>query len=450
MVGTLTFAPEIYDVKIFPAAHAEVKMYTAMGVDYGNEYESPDIVKLRARDKAIKNAVKQAGVYLKTYSRSVDNELTDDEVTAITSNSYELVGEVKYNRVIKQVTDQITLIVWEATVDINVDDGEVTKWARRDDRERSTLISQTRESNEAAAENERKIEDLRKRAGNVTDDAGRAQLKAEFNANDNEFLSNQKVEEGTRLAYDQKLDEAIKLYTEAIELKPDNAAAYNWRGNVRNALAMHKLYVDKNTSAAEKLRGQAIDDLNRAIQLKPDYSEAYGNRGFVHYMAKNYSAAIKDFDSAIQLDPRNARNYVYRALYWRQVAKDNNRALADYNKALELEPNDAYVYFNRAGFYQYELKDFSRAAEDLTRAIQFETSKNLIVHHYYARAECYQKLKLYDKAVADYTKYIQITERDDPSNVLLPWAYYHRSKCYEALGDNVKAQADMKKYKELS
>ncbi|MBQ3434752.1 MAG: hypothetical protein IJG24_06895 [Selenomonadaceae bacterium] len=80
-----------------PIAEAEFKTYTAMGVDYGNELESQDMVKLRARDKAIKNAVKQAGVYLKTYSRSVNNELTDDEITAITSNTYEIVGEVRYN-----------------------------------------------------------------------------------------------------------------------------------------------------------------------------------------------------------------------------------------------------------------------------------------------------------------------------------------------------------------
>ncbi|MBR3050484.1 MAG: hypothetical protein IKG61_03415, partial [Selenomonadaceae bacterium] len=180
VVGTLTFAPEIYDVENFSVVQAEVKLYTAMGVDYGNEIESQEIVKLRARDKAIKNAVKQAGVYLKTYSRSVNSELTDDEITAITSNAYELVGEPKYNRVIKQVSDQITLIVWEVTVDVNVDDAEIKNWRKRDSTERSKLINQTRDANEAAADNERKVEDLRKRANNITDEAERAQLKKEF------------------------------------------------------------------------------------------------------------------------------------------------------------------------------------------------------------------------------------------------------------------------------
>ena len=246
----------------------------------------------------------------------MNNELTDDEVLTITNNSYEIVGEVKYNQVAKQVTDQIILVMWEATVDVKVDDGEITKWVKRDSDERSKLITQTRETNEAAAENERKVEDLRKRASTVTDEAGREKLKAEFEQADNEFLSNQKVEEGTRLAFNQKFDDAIKLYTEAIELKPNNATAYNWRGNIRNIRASEKELVDKNVAEGKKLREQALYDLNRAIQLKPDYSEAYGNRGFVYYMAKNYSNSIKDFNRAIELNPRHVQNYVYRALYW--------------------------------------------------------------------------------------------------------------------------------------
>ena len=433
IVGTLTFAPEICGVENFPVARAEVKLYTAMGVDYGNEYESQDIVKLRARDKAIKNATKQAGVYLKTYSRSINNELTDDEILAITSNAYEVVGEVRYNRTVKQVTDQITLIVWEATVDVNVDDGEITKWVQRDDRDRSTLISQTRESQSAADENDRKVEDLRRRSQNVSDDAGRAQLQAEFKQADNEFLSNQKVEEGTRLAYQQKFDDAIQLYTEAIDLKPDNAEAYNWRGNIRNAVAMQKIFVEKNSSVGEKIRSQAIDDLNRAIQLKPDYSEAYGNRGFVYYMAENYPASIKDFDRAIELDPTNAQNYIYRSQYRRFVAKDNGLALADLNKAVELNPT-AHAYMNRASFYQHDLKNFEAAIEDYTRAIELDTRENWLGYYHYSRGECYQELQRYDAAISDYTKAIELMARDANFKKLVPFAEKNRTQCYAAVG----------------
>ena len=449
-----------------------------MGVDYGNELESQEIVKLRARDKAIKNAVKQAGVGLKTYSRSVNSELTDDEILTITSNTYELVGEVQYNRVAKQVTDQIILVMWEATVNVNVDDAEVKNWFSRESDERSTLISQTRATQALSAENDRKIEDLRKRANNVTDAAERSQLKSEFEQADNEFLSNQKVEEATRLAYQDKLDEAIKFYTEAIELKHDNAIAYNFRGFTYYGISRLK----EDETAVKKSLELAIQDLDKAIQFKPDYSEAYGNRGFVHYGAKDYNSAIKDFDKAIELNPTYAQNYIYRSLYYRHL-NDNNRALADLNKAIELQPS-AHAYINRAGFYEsvskeygraiddlnkavelepnnsyaYEararfygdtLKDYGRAAEDYSRAIELEKQDSMRAMHYYSRGGCYKELEIYDKAIADYTRAIELGKDNETVKILLAWIYYSRSECYTALGDKAKAQADMKKYKDL-
>ena len=89
------------------------------------------------------------------------------------------------------------------------------------------------------------------------------------------------------------------------------------------------------------------------------------------------------------------------------------------------------------------------AIEDLTKAIQFETQEFMIGYHYYVRGECYQKLKLYDKAIADYTQAILLMERDENFKELVPFAYDKRGKCYEAIGDTAKAQADMKKYKEF-
>lgn len=523
IVGTLTFAPAIYDAENFSAVNAEVKLYTAMGVDYGNELESQEIVKLRARDKAIKNAVKQAGVGLKTYSRSVNAELTDDEILTITSNAYELVGEPKYNRVIKQVSDQITLIVWEVTVDVNVDDGEITKWYNRDDKERSTLISQTRETNEAAAENERKVEDLRKRANNVTDEAGRAQLKKEFEQADNEFLSNQKLEEGNQLAYKGEFTKSIKLFTEAIELNPNNAAAYYAKGTRYYSLSIG------NKNDTKKFHALAVADLSKAIELKPDYWEVYITRAFVHYNMKNFDKCIEDFNRAVEIAPNKAQSYYSRSFYYQFVAKDNARALADLNKAVELEPNNAECYTTRAVFYEitknydraiYDLnkavelapnnhrtyaararfyisslidsasRDYKRATEDYTRAIELEQRENMLAlyyfgrggcykelkmydkaitdytqaielgaeneniqnllpHIYSTRGKCYQELKLYDKAIADYTKAILLWERGEAYKLSIALAYENRGQCYEALGDKDKAQADFKKYKEL-
>ena len=467
-----------------PIVDAEIKTYTAMGVDYGNEFESQEIVKLRARDKAIKNAVKQAGVYLKSYSRSVNSELTDDEITAITGNTYELVGEVKYNRVAKQVTDQVILVMWEATVDVKVDDSEIKNWYKRDFDERSKIINQTRESNEAAADNERKVEDLRKRAQNVTDDAGRAQLKKDFELADNEFLSNQKIEEGTRASYRGNLDEAAKFYTEAIELNPNNPKAYVARGSTYTgtvSVLKHKIEdtprfkrVKSHGNSAETYYRLALEDFGKAIELNPNDAMNYAYRGNAHYTFGKYPQVLKDWDEALKIDSACLQVYIYRSMYYSFVLKDNKAALADLNKAIELNPDKAGGYSMRSLCYK-NAKQYKLALADINKTIELEPNEG---HHYYSRGGLYLELGDYNRALEDFNKcfeldpefyvvrlgmvkaheklgrydlaaedYTQIIKNS--SEKLSAIWYYRRGKCYEKLGDTAKAKADFDKAKAL-
>ena len=94
---------------------AKIQMYTASGEGYCYEQESQYIAKQRAVDKAVKKVTKEAGVYLKTYSRSVNSELTNDEVTTITSNAWQLVDEPKFTREIINHSGYTQIIVCKAT-----------------------------------------------------------------------------------------------------------------------------------------------------------------------------------------------------------------------------------------------------------------------------------------------------------------------------------------------
>ena len=132
---------------------ATVKLYTVSAEDYPSEVESQDISKQRALEKAVKKAKKEAGVVLLAYSKSINSELTDDEVIAITSNSYKIVGEPKFIREIVNHSDETSIIVWKVNVDVQVDDSEIQSWIKRNDKEKSTIISQTRSANEASDEN---------------------------------------------------------------------------------------------------------------------------------------------------------------------------------------------------------------------------------------------------------------------------------------------------------
>ena len=111
VAGSLTFTPEIYNMLPISIAEAKVQMYNGIGEDYASEIESQEIAKLRAKAKAIRAATEKAGVYLKNYSRSINAVLQDDEITAIAVNSYQIVGEVHYDKTVNQLSDTVTVIV---------------------------------------------------------------------------------------------------------------------------------------------------------------------------------------------------------------------------------------------------------------------------------------------------------------------------------------------------
>ena len=330
---------------------AEIKLYTATGEGYSDEFESQDIGKQRALDKAIKKATKQAGVYLKTYSRSVNSELTDDEVIAIASNSWQLVGEPKFTPKIINHSGDTQIIVWTAQVEVNVDDSEVISWIERDSKEKSTLIQQTRETQKKSEENDRKVEDLRKRKETITDETEKTKLKKEFEQLDRDFLANQKLKEALKFAYAKNYQESIKLNTEALELKPNWDFPYNNRGNDYSALGKYDL---------------AIADFNKAIQLNPNWYLAYNNRGIAYKALGKYDLAIADFNKSIELNPNDADYYNNRGSAYGAL-KSYDLAIQDFTKAIQLNPNWYGAYVNRGICYQ-QLGENEKAESDFAKA----------------------------------------------------------------------------------
>ena len=280
---------------------AKIQMYTASGEGYCYESESQDIAKQRAVDKAVKKATKQAGVYLKTYSRSVNSELTDDEVTAITSNAWQLIGEPKFTREIINHSGDTQIIVWTATVEVNVDDSEIQSWIKRDDQNKSTIITQTNEALKASEENYKKIEDLREKYNRATSKTEKNTIRKNMNDTDRDFLVNQKFEEALIAYYNGDFKGAIKVYTEAIELNPDNEKAWYLRGRMYRNDLQYEL---------------AIKDFTRAIELNPNYFEAYLQRALTYDTLQQDELAMADAKKAVELKPNNdTANILFTLIY---------------------------------------------------------------------------------------------------------------------------------------
>ena len=84
--------------------------------------------------------------------------------------------------------------------------------------------------------------------------------------------------------------------------------------------------------------------LNEALSFgiplpKNGLSEAFELRGLVKMQLSQYLASIIDFNSAIDLNPRNWSIYYYRHLA-HSVLSQYQEAIADCKKLIALEPND--------------------------------------------------------------------------------------------------------------
>ena len=84
----------------------------------------------------------------------------------------------------------------------------------------------------------------------------------------------------------KKYKNAIKYYKKTIELRPNDAHAYNNLGNVYKEL--------KNYS-------MAIVAYQNAIMLKPDYASAYYNLGIVYQKSNNFDIALESYREAARL-----------------------------------------------------------------------------------------------------------------------------------------------------
>ena len=420
---TLTVALSMIFLLSAAIVGAKVQMYTATGEDYPSEIESMDISKQRALDKAIKKATKEAGVYLKSYSRSVNSELTDDEIIAITSNNYKIIGEPKYAREVINHSADTQIIVWKATVDVNVDDSEIQNWIKRDDKEKSTIITQTRESQKASEENERKVEDLREQYKHATTQAEKDNIRKQLTDADRDFLANLKIIEGQKLYFANNYNEAIKSYNEAIRINKNSSVAYLMRGCTFGELGKYEL---------------AIKDFNKTIELNPNYS-VYASLccGVIYSVLKKYETAIQYYDKTISLDPNYAEAYAGRGVAYMEL-KQTERAIKEFDKAIELGINNAEIYTFRGTNY-FDSGKYDLAFQCFDKAIKLNPNNEML---YVVRAAAYCKLKQYDKSIADATKAIQL-------NSNFAEAYLIRGICYQELGQPSKFNSDIVKARQL-
>lgn len=175
---------------------------------------------------------------------------------------------------------------------------------------------------------------------------------------------------------------------------------------------------------------EAISEFTQAITLDSDLLDAYLHRGISYIELGEAKSGIADLSFVIDIIPGISPAYYYRSMGYVKLVKID-LALADANKAIELSPQEPANYLQR-GFIQFLRKEYEYAIKDATTGIElgFEESG------YNNRAIYYEGQEKYDKAIADWTKVLEINS-DNAT------AYCRRGMLYAQTGEIQNAISDL-------
>jgi tetratricopeptide (TPR) repeat protein len=192
---------------------------------------------------------------------------------------------------------------------------------------------------------------------------------------------------GMALAEDNRLEEAIDYYNDAMRISPDYLA-YQHRGNAYIKLGRY---------------APAIEDYSKAIRIKPEQIGSYNKRGSAYHHLGEYQLAIRDYSEAIRLKPDHAETYNNRGTVYHHLGQ-YLKAIKDYNEAIRLNPDYAEAYNNR-GITNHHLGQFESAIKDYIEAIRLKPDYEEAFGN---RGNAYLSLGQFASAIKDYDETIRL------------------------------------------
>jgi len=198
-----------------------------------------------------------------------------------------------------------------------------------------------------------------------------------------------------------RLDDALRVFDKAVQLKPDDAELWKQFGGVLVA-------VDR---AAD-----ALVAFQRALQLNPSHWEAAYQSGILLHQLQRFDEALLQFNACDQLRPAHAPTLQMRARAFRAL-KRYQECLADNTRAHVLDPADPYTCNNMGdallwlGRYEDGLQWFDKALALRPDFIEVLLNKGFALFH----------MHRFDEAAETYRRVTEL----DPGNAKAAWQLAH-------------------------
>jgi tetratricopeptide (TPR) repeat protein len=155
------------------------------------------------------------------------------------------------------------------------------------------------------------------------------------------YLAEIAMETGDKNQARSAAETGIKAAERAATLKPESAEYHRIWGTLCGQA------IPANVLAGLKYGRCAQDEVNKAIQMDPQTAINYVSRGAGNYylpsaMGGGADVAIKDFQKAIELDPRLAEAHLWLGIALRKANRDPE-ARKELEKAVSLDPGRVWA-----------------------------------------------------------------------------------------------------------
>ncbi|MBM4325685.1 MAG: tetratricopeptide repeat protein [Deltaproteobacteria bacterium] len=164
------------------------------------------------------------------------------------------------------------------------------------------------------------------------------------------------ISKGIALRMAGKPGEALEAFKEALERSPENVAALvqmgacqedlgKWREAEQTYLRALEVQPENPTARRNLEQLLAAREINTPPSPQNPTAEVLLRRGLAAAEAKQYDAALNDFQTVRGLSPQDPRPLFYSALLWERQG-EQTRAADLYRKTIELFPEYAPARIN--------------------------------------------------------------------------------------------------------
>lgn len=221
---------------------------------------------------------------------------------------------------------------------------------------------------------------------------------------------------GSILFYQDKIDEGIAAYQQAIKIKP-SAKIYNdyserlqSKDKLNEAIGAYKeaLKLEPNNDSVHSSLGliylrqkkytEAIAETRKSVAINPS-SDNYESLGDALAEAGNFDEAITAYRQAIKIEPKNNISYNKIVETFKKQGKIND-AIATYRQAINVDSSNLFTYINLA-----ELVKFPKSITVLTQYAKKEPENDVPLQ---ALGYIFKENKKLNESAAAYSKAISI------------------------------------------